>query len=140
MTRKGQALYQKLIPRLLRREQEILSCLTAQERKDFARVLGKIENSLGLVQTSKEATEGRRLLNQLVIPGRAAREPGISRFRVHRCAMPRNDGAAQALSICFAITGKYAAPEPASIACRNTLPTSSAPGILMPASAASSSA
>ena len=55
MTRKGQALYQKLIPRLLRREQEILSCLTAQERKDFARVLGKIENSLGLVQTSKEA-------------------------------------------------------------------------------------
>ena len=55
MTRKGQTLYQKLIPRLLRREQEILSCLTAQERKDFARVLGKIENSLGLVQTSKEA-------------------------------------------------------------------------------------
>ena len=37
MTRKGQALYQKLIPRLLRREQEILSCLSAQERKDFAR-------------------------------------------------------------------------------------------------------
>jgi DNA-binding MarR family transcriptional regulator len=55
MTRKGQALYQKLIPRLLRREHEILSCLTAQERKDFARVLGKIENSLGLVQTSREA-------------------------------------------------------------------------------------
>ncbi len=55
MTRKGQALYQKLIPRLKRREQEILSCLTAQERKDFARVLGKIENSLGLVQTSKQA-------------------------------------------------------------------------------------
>jgi DNA-binding MarR family transcriptional regulator len=55
MTRKGQALYQKLIPRLLRREQEILSCLTAQERKDFARVLGKIEKSLGLVQTSQEA-------------------------------------------------------------------------------------
>ena len=57
MTRKGQALYQKLIPRLKRREQEILSCLTAQERKDFARVLGKIENSLGLVQTSKEANK-----------------------------------------------------------------------------------
>jgi DNA-binding MarR family transcriptional regulator len=55
MTRKGQALYQKLIPRLLRREQEILSCLSAQERKHFAHVLGKIEKSLGLVQTSKEA-------------------------------------------------------------------------------------
>ena len=55
MTRKGQALYQKLIPRLLGREQEILSCLSAQERKDLAHVLGKIEKSLDLVQTSKEA-------------------------------------------------------------------------------------
>jgi DNA-binding MarR family transcriptional regulator len=55
MTRQGKALYQQLIPRLLRREQVILSCLSAQERKDFAKLLGKIENGLGLVQTSKEA-------------------------------------------------------------------------------------
>jgi DNA-binding MarR family transcriptional regulator len=55
LTRKGKALYQELIPRLKRKEQEILSCLSAQERKDFALVLGKIEKSLGLVQTSKEA-------------------------------------------------------------------------------------
>src|SRR3979411_359601 len=55
MTRKGKALYERLIPRLKRKEQHILSCLSAQERKDFARVLGKIESSLGLVQTSKEA-------------------------------------------------------------------------------------
>jgi DNA-binding MarR family transcriptional regulator len=55
MTQKGNALYEELIPRLLRREQEILSCLSVQERKDFARLLGKIENSLDLVQTSKEA-------------------------------------------------------------------------------------
>ena len=57
MTRKGKALYQELIPRLLRREQEILSCLSAQERKDFARLLGKIESSLDLVQTSEEASK-----------------------------------------------------------------------------------
>src|SRR3979490_1676064 len=57
MTRKGKALYEKLIPRLLRKEQEILSCLSAQERKDFALMLGKIEDSLGLVQTSREASE-----------------------------------------------------------------------------------
>jgi len=57
MTRKGNALYEELIPRLLRKEQEILSCLSAQERKDFALMLGKIERSLDLVQTSKEASK-----------------------------------------------------------------------------------
>ena len=55
MTRKGRALYEKLIPRLLRKEQQIMSCLTASEQKDFARLLGKIEGSLDLVQTSEEA-------------------------------------------------------------------------------------
>ena len=55
MTRKGSALYEELIPRLLRREQEILACLSAAERKEFARLLGKVEDSLGLIQTSEEA-------------------------------------------------------------------------------------
>jgi DNA-binding MarR family transcriptional regulator len=55
LTHKGAALYEELIPRLLRREQEIMSCLSAQERRDFARLLGKIEASLDLVQTSEEA-------------------------------------------------------------------------------------
>jgi DNA-binding MarR family transcriptional regulator len=55
LTRKGKALYEELIPRLLRREQEIFACLSAQERKDLARLLGKIEQSLELVQTSEEA-------------------------------------------------------------------------------------
>jgi DNA-binding MarR family transcriptional regulator len=55
LTRKGAALYEELIPRLLRREQEILSCLSAQERKNLALLLGKIEDSLELVQTSQEA-------------------------------------------------------------------------------------
>jgi DNA-binding MarR family transcriptional regulator len=55
MTTKGKALYEELIPRLLRREQEILACLSAQERKNLAALLGKIEASLDLVQTSAEA-------------------------------------------------------------------------------------
>ena len=55
MTRKGKALYEELIPRLLAREREILACLSAEERKDFARLLGKIEKSLGLIQTSEDA-------------------------------------------------------------------------------------
>jgi DNA-binding MarR family transcriptional regulator len=55
LTRKGRALYEELIPRLLRKEQEILSCLSASERKLFAALLGKIERSLELVQTSQEA-------------------------------------------------------------------------------------
>jgi DNA-binding MarR family transcriptional regulator len=55
LTGKGRALYEELIPRLLRKEQEILSCLSAQERKLFAMLLGKIENGLDLVQNSQEA-------------------------------------------------------------------------------------
>jgi DNA-binding MarR family transcriptional regulator len=57
MTRKGKALYQELIPRLKRKEQDILSCLSEQERKDFERLLGKIEKNLDLVQTSEEASK-----------------------------------------------------------------------------------
>ena len=55
LTRKGRALYEELIPRLLRKEQQILSCLSVQERKDFAAALGKIEQRLDLVQTLQEA-------------------------------------------------------------------------------------
>ncbi len=55
LTRKGTDLYEELIPRLLRREREILSCLSAPERKALAGLLGKIETSLDLVQTSQEA-------------------------------------------------------------------------------------
>jgi DNA-binding MarR family transcriptional regulator len=59
MTRKGNALYEELIPRLLAKESRIMSCLSARERKDFAAMLGKIENSLDLVQTSQEADAKR---------------------------------------------------------------------------------
>jgi DNA-binding MarR family transcriptional regulator len=55
LTRRGRALYEEMIPRLLRNEQEILSCLSASERKQFAALLGKIEQSLELMQTSEEA-------------------------------------------------------------------------------------
>jgi DNA-binding MarR family transcriptional regulator len=55
LTGKGRKLYEELFPRLLRKEQEILSCLSAQERKDFALLLGKIEKSLDLAQTSRGA-------------------------------------------------------------------------------------
>jgi DNA-binding MarR family transcriptional regulator len=51
LSAKGQTLYEELIPRLLHKERDILSCLSAQERKDFAAALGKIERSLDLVQT-----------------------------------------------------------------------------------------
>jgi DNA-binding MarR family transcriptional regulator len=54
LTSRGRALYEELIPRLQRREQDILSCLSAGERKEFAAALGKIEQSLGLAQTISE--------------------------------------------------------------------------------------
>ena len=55
LTPRGRNLYEELIPRLLRKEQQILSCLSAQERKQFAAALDRIEQSLKLVQTLKEA-------------------------------------------------------------------------------------
>jgi len=55
LTRKGRALYEELFPRLLQREQEILGCLSAQERRDLVALLGKLEASLSLLQTSAEA-------------------------------------------------------------------------------------
>ena len=57
LTRKGRTLYEELIPRLLHREQDILSCLSATERKALGALLGKIEQSLELVQTSRDADE-----------------------------------------------------------------------------------
>jgi DNA-binding MarR family transcriptional regulator len=57
LTRKGRSLYEELIPRLLRKERDILACLSAQERKTFAAALGKIERGLALVQTTEEAGE-----------------------------------------------------------------------------------
>jgi DNA-binding MarR family transcriptional regulator len=57
LTRKGRVLYEELIPRLLRKEREIMSCLTAQERESFSLALSKIEKSLNLVLTSREASK-----------------------------------------------------------------------------------
>jgi hypothetical protein len=44
---------------LLRKEQGIMSCLSARERREFARLLGKMEGSLELVQTQEEADAKR---------------------------------------------------------------------------------
>lgn len=55
LTTKGRALYEELFPRLLRRQDEILACLSAQEREQLSHLLGKIEQSLDLIQTSEEA-------------------------------------------------------------------------------------
>ncbi len=56
LSREGRALYQGLIPRLLGREREILSCLSPEELAQFERVLTKIEQGLGLPQTSDVPT------------------------------------------------------------------------------------
>src|SRR5215470_3656212 len=55
LTRKGRTLYEELIPRLLGREEEILSCLSKREREVLGALLGKVEQSLELLQTSQEA-------------------------------------------------------------------------------------
>lgn len=55
LTRKGKTLYEELIPRLQRKDRDIMACLSDQERKTFDRLIGKIEASLDLIQTSEEA-------------------------------------------------------------------------------------
>ncbi|MGJ5181277.1 MarR family winged helix-turn-helix transcriptional regulator [Bradyrhizobium oligotrophicum] len=55
LTRKGKTLYEELIPRLQQRERAIMACLSADERRTFDRLIGKIEASLDLIQTSEEA-------------------------------------------------------------------------------------
>jgi DNA-binding MarR family transcriptional regulator len=55
LTRKGKTLYEQLIPRLQRREHEIMACLSAGEREAFDRLIGKLEASLDLIQTREEA-------------------------------------------------------------------------------------
>jgi DNA-binding MarR family transcriptional regulator len=55
LTRKGKTLYGQLIPRLRRREREIMACLSDAERETFESLIGKIEASLGLIRTSDEA-------------------------------------------------------------------------------------
>jgi DNA-binding MarR family transcriptional regulator len=57
LSRKGRVLYEELIPRLLSKERDIMSCLTADERASFALALGKIEKSLDLVTTSRQASK-----------------------------------------------------------------------------------
>ena len=55
LSRKGKALYEELIPRLQRKERDIMACLSADERRAFDRLISKIEASLDLIQTSEEA-------------------------------------------------------------------------------------
>jgi len=57
LSRDGKVLYQGLIPRLLAREREILSCLSPSELAQFEQALTKIEQGLGLPQTSDVQTD-----------------------------------------------------------------------------------
>lgn len=60
LTPAGFALYRALIPRLLRKEQDILSCLSAAELRGFAAALDKLERHLALVQTAKTSQPRRK--------------------------------------------------------------------------------
>ena len=53
LTAKGRALYDELVPRLLRKDRDIMSCLSAEQRRQFAAALTTIEKSLDLMQTAE---------------------------------------------------------------------------------------
>lgn len=50
LSAKGRALHRKLVPVVLAQEQSILSCLNKQELDGLLRALGKLEQSLNLVE------------------------------------------------------------------------------------------
>ncbi|MFG1347387.1 MarR family transcriptional regulator [Xanthobacter autotrophicus DSM 431] len=50
LTPQGRAVYCELVPLLLKREDVILSCLTAEEQAQLNHLMDKLEKSFGLVQ------------------------------------------------------------------------------------------
>jgi DNA-binding MarR family transcriptional regulator len=48
LTREGRRMYEALVPLALRREADLLSCLSASERRAFLAALSKLESSLQL--------------------------------------------------------------------------------------------
>ena len=61
LTRKGKALYEELIPRLLRKEQEILSCLSAPERKNSRRCSERSSKALIWCRPARRRMRKRRI-------------------------------------------------------------------------------
>lgn len=56
LTTAGRKLYEELVPRLKRKEQEILSCLSEPQLEAFTAALGTIERRLDLIQSSHAET------------------------------------------------------------------------------------
>lgn len=50
LTPQGRAAYEELVPLLLRREQAVMACLTAEEAASLGRLLGKLEGAFGLLR------------------------------------------------------------------------------------------
>ena len=48
LSKAGRQVYAALVPEALQRERELLSCLSEVERRQFAKVLTRLEKSLGL--------------------------------------------------------------------------------------------
>ncbi|RVU21005.1 MarR family winged helix-turn-helix transcriptional regulator [Methylobacterium oryzihabitans] len=54
LTPAGRAIYAELVPLLLAREERLLAVLDPGERREFERLLGKIEAGLGLMRCDEE--------------------------------------------------------------------------------------
>jgi len=57
LTAQGQAVYEGLVPILLRREQAVMTCLTEMEAQTLSRLLTKLEASFGLILCAEESAD-----------------------------------------------------------------------------------
>jgi DNA-binding MarR family transcriptional regulator len=60
LTRKGQALYRRLIEAAVRRNNAFLACLTVQERKVFDEALDKLSTLSRALMAAEQATPIQR--------------------------------------------------------------------------------
>ena len=140
LTRKGRALYEELIPRLLRKEQEILVLPhRAASARISRRCSARSRRASISCRPARRRTRSRRIEYTSVIPGHARRTQNLA---IPSLVASDHPGMTETRTPTDVLRDhrEIILPDPASIASCRIVPISSAPRSLIPPSRASSSA